>query len=88
MRISSFSTFARERGEHLASCFLSQRYTGGRLDGTLVGHSATRYARFAGVALDTQRFPDSPNNPAFPTATLEPGCAYESTTELRFGAAD
>jgi aldose 1-epimerase len=61
-----------------------QLYTGGKLDGTLVGASGHRYERFAGVALETQRFPDSPNHAQFPSAVLRPGERYESTTELRF----
>jgi aldose 1-epimerase len=61
-----------------------QVYTGGKLDGTLVGATGNVYERFAGVALETQRFPDSPNHAQFPTAVLRPGERYESTTELRF----
>jgi aldose 1-epimerase len=65
-----------------------QLYTGGKLDGTLVGASGSRYERFAGVALETQRFPDSPNHAQFPTAVLRPGERYESTTELRFSSSE
>jgi aldose 1-epimerase len=64
-----------------------QLYTGGKLDGTLVGARGNRYERFAGVALETQRFPDAPNHAHFPSAVLRPGERYESTTELRFSSA-
>jgi len=41
--------------------------------------------QFAGVALETQHAPDSPNHPEFPTTTLKPGETYRSRTEYRFG---
>jgi len=63
-----------------------QLYTGGKLDGTLVGARGSVYQRFAGVALETQRFPDAPNHAHFPSAVLRPGERYESTTELRFSS--
>jgi aldose 1-epimerase len=62
-----------------------QVYTGNRLDGSLVGTSGCAYRRFAGVALETQRFPDSPNQPSFPAPWLRPGEVYSSVTELRLG---
>ena len=40
--------------------------------------------RNAGVALETQHFPDSPNHPEFPTTIVKPGEVMESTTEFRF----
>jgi len=64
-----------------------QVYTGNRLDGSLVGASGRRYDRFAGVALETQRYPDSPNRPDFPSAVLRRGELFRSVTELRFGSA-
>jgi aldose 1-epimerase len=57
-----------------------QVYTGGKLDVA----SGGAYERFAGVALEPQRFPDSPHHRHFPSAVLRPGERYESTTELRF----
>jgi aldose 1-epimerase len=59
-----------------------QLYTGGKLDGATRGV----HERFAGVALETQRFPDAPHHPHFPSAVLRPGERYESTTELRFSS--
>ena len=40
--------------------------------------------RFAGVALETQHYPDSPNRPDFPTAVLRSGETFRSVTEYRF----
>lgn len=61
-----------------------QVYTGNRLDGALTGTSGKRYERFAGIALETQRFPDSPNHSHFPSVVLRPACSYLSTTEIAF----
>ncbi|WP_084960430.1 aldose epimerase family protein [Thermoactinospora rubra] len=57
-----------------------QFYTGHMLDG-----EATPYGPFAGLCLETQHFPDSPNRPAFPSTVLRPGEEYVSTTVYRFG---
>ena len=43
--------------------------------------------QFAGVALETQHFPDSPNHPEFPSTVLRPGEVFKSRTEYRFGVA-
>lgn len=63
-----------------------QVYTGNWLDG-LEGKGGARYGRRAGIALETQHFPDSPNRPAFPCTILRPGEEYRSTTTYRFGIA-
>ena len=51
-----------------------QLYTGAHFDGP--GKQGSRYPQFAGFAAETQRFPDSPNNPQFPSAWLNPGETY------------
>jgi aldose 1-epimerase len=61
-----------------------QFYSGTFLDGTLRGHSGRPYRQGAGVALETQHFPDSPNRPRFPSTVLRPGETYRATTLLRF----
>jgi aldose 1-epimerase len=61
-----------------------QVYSGNFLDGTLRGTSGRPYPRGAGVALETQHFPDSPNRPAFPSTVLRPGETYRSSTSFRF----
>ncbi|HMS93629.1 MAG TPA: aldose epimerase family protein [Tabrizicola sp.] len=53
-----------------------QVYTGGHFDGSQPGKGGTRYGRFAGIALETQKFPDSPNRSKFPSARLDPGQLY------------
>jgi aldose 1-epimerase len=60
-----------------------QVYTGNFLDGTLVGRSGTRYRKHAGLCLETQTFPDSPNHPNFPPAVLRPGETYRHRVVYR-----
>ena len=43
--------------------------------------------QYAGVALETQHYPDSPNHPEFPSTVLRPGETFKSHTEYRFGVA-
>jgi aldose 1-epimerase len=64
-----------------------QFYSGNHLDGTLCGPNGEVYGRHAGFAFETQHFPDSPNQPAFPSTMLRPGERFASTTEYRFAAA-
>ncbi|MFF9473599.1 aldose epimerase family protein [Streptomyces roseolus] len=62
-----------------------QVYTAGQFDGTVLGKSGTPYRSGAGIALETQHFPDSPNRPGDPSPVLRPGERYASRTVLRFG---
>jgi aldose 1-epimerase len=62
-----------------------QFYTGNFLDGTLVGKQGKRYGHRAAFCLETQHFPDSPNQPNFPSTILRPGHTYHSTTLFKFG---
>lgn len=61
-----------------------QVYTGAHFDRTVVGTSGTAYGPRAGIALETQDFPDAPNHANFPSARLRRGERYESTTTWRF----
>lgn len=61
-----------------------QLYTGNFLDGTEVGKGGAKYLHRGGFCLETQHFPDSPNQPAFPSTLLEPGQRYETETIYRF----
>jgi aldose 1-epimerase len=61
-----------------------QFYSGNFLDGTLVGTSGRIYRQSDGLALETQHFPDSPNQPNFPSTVLRPGEEYETTTIYQF----
>ena len=63
-----------------------QFYAGNFLDGTVIGKGGCAYRRHAGLCLETQHFPDSPNQPAFPTIRLEPSRRYRQVTAHRFSA--
>ena len=63
-----------------------QFYTGNFLDGTLTGKSGKLYPRRSGFCFETQHYPDSPNQPSFPTTTLKKGATYKSTTIYRFSS--
>jgi len=61
-----------------------QLYTGNYLDGTLRGKDGAQYNQHQGVCLEAQHFPDSVNQPGFPSTILRPGMTYAQTTVLRF----
>ena len=61
-----------------------QFYSGNFLDGRITGKNGTVYNKHDGFCLETQHFPDSPNQPAFPPVILEPGKTYTHTTIYRF----
>ena len=60
-----------------------QFYTGNFLDGTYKGKNATFSKRF-GLCLETEHYPDSPNQPQFPSTSLKPGDTYHTTTMYKF----
>lgn len=62
-----------------------QFYSGNFLDGTLTGKGGQVYQRRAGLCLETQHYPDSPNKPDFPSTILRPGREYQSKTVMTFG---
>jgi aldose 1-epimerase len=61
-----------------------QFYSGNFLDGTIQGKAGVVYKRRSGFCLEPQHFPDSPNQPAFPSTLLSPGQRFESLTVYRF----
>ena len=61
-----------------------QLYTGNFLDGTLVGTSGKIYRQGDAFTLETQHFPDSPNQPKFPSTVLKPGETFKSATVYAF----
>jgi aldose 1-epimerase len=61
-----------------------QFYTGNFLDGTIKGKGGKAYNRRYGFCLETQHFPDSPNQPKFPSTVLKPGQKFASTTVFKF----
>jgi len=63
-----------------------QFYSGNNLNGSQIGKGGQPYGFRTAIALETQHYPDSVNEPAFPSTTLEAGHHYLSTTVLRFSA--
>jgi aldose 1-epimerase len=61
-----------------------QIYSGNSLPEGLRGKGGTTYGRRSGIALETQHFPDSPNQPDFPSTILRPGDELRSRTVYRF----
>jgi aldose 1-epimerase len=61
-----------------------QFYSGNFLNGTVNGIGGEPYGHRSGLCLETQHFPDSPNQPSFPSTVLRPGERYQSTTLYRF----
>ncbi len=62
-----------------------QFYSGNFLDGTVTGKGGVVYKKRWALCLETQHFPDSPNQPTFPSTVLRPGQEYRSKTILSFG---
>ena len=61
-----------------------QFYSGNFLDGSVRGKPGKVYGRHSGLCLETQHFPDSPNQPSFPSTILKAGERYESETVFKF----
>jgi aldose 1-epimerase len=64
-----------------------QFYSGNFLDGTLHGKTGAAYNKRAAFCFEPQHYPDSPNQPAFPSTVLKPGEKYQTTTIYRFSVA-
>lgn len=62
-----------------------QFYSGNFLDGTIKGKGGRIYRQHWGMCLETQHFPDSPNQPAFPNTILHPGEKFREVTVYKFG---
>ncbi|HUT32506.1 MAG TPA: aldose epimerase family protein [Planctomycetota bacterium] len=61
-----------------------QLYTANHLDGSIAGKDGVAYRKHSGLCLETQRFPDSPNKPHFPSPVLRPGETYRHVMLFRF----
>jgi aldose 1-epimerase len=61
-----------------------QFYSGNFLDGSITGRSGRAYGHRYGFCLETQHYPDSPNQPGFPSTILRPGEEYRSRTVFAF----
>jgi aldose 1-epimerase len=64
-----------------------QFYSGNFLDGTITGKKGQVYAHRTGFCFEPQHYPDSPNQPAFPSTVLRPGQTYTNTIVYRLSVA-
>jgi aldose 1-epimerase len=62
-----------------------QFYSGNFLDGSVTGIGGVVYEKRYGFCLETEHFPDSPNQESFPSVVLRPGETYHSQTVYKFG---
>ncbi len=78
------------RSGRRVDCFTDQPgiqiYTSNYLDGTDLGLTGKLYRQTDAVTLETQHFPDSPNEPSYPSTVLRPGQVFDSTSIFRFSA--
>ncbi len=65
-----------------------QMYTGNFLDGTVPGKKGVAHNQHAGMCLETQKYPDTPNKPEWPSAELKPGETYYSRCMYKFSIAE
>ncbi|MBQ4913801.1 galactose mutarotase [Maribacter sp. MMG018] len=65
-----------------------QFYSGNFLDGTIIGKANRAYKYRSAFCLETQHFPDSPNNPHFPSTILNPGEEYYSVCIYKFSVTE
>ena len=83
------SAYEPESGRYM-ECFTTepgvQLYTGNHLSGKEIGKAGVAYTKRTGFCLETQHFPDSPNQPNFPSTLLNPGETFKSTTIYKFSA--
>ena len=61
-----------------------QVYSGNFLDGKAVGKKGIAYNQHAGICLETQKYPNSPNVKAWPSPYLNPGETYHSVCKFAF----
>ena len=65
-----------------------QIYSGNFLDGTVTGKKGVTYLQRRGICLETQKYPDTPNKPEWPSAVLRPGETYHSHCIFAFSVKD
>lgn len=65
-----------------------QFYTANHLDGSIVGKKGEAYTYRSAFCVETQHFPDSPNQPSFPSTVLRPNETFSSVTKLRFSISE
>jgi aldose 1-epimerase len=62
----------------------SQLYSGNFLDGTITGKRGWRYTKRSALCIEPGCFPDTPNQPGFPSCVLDPGESYKQTIIYKF----
>ncbi len=62
-----------------------QLYTASHLNGSQVGKNGVKYRKHSAFCLETQHYPDSPNQPDFPSVKLTPNEMYKTTSIYKFG---
>jgi len=96
----NFVLDAKETGSHLAATVTGDKsaiemqvftdqpgvqfYGGNFMEGGDKGKGGSAYEKRTAFCLETQHFPDSPNQPQFPTTTLKPGETFKSVTSYKF----
>ncbi|MGI4751417.1 MAG: aldose epimerase family protein [Janthinobacterium lividum] len=96
----NFVLDAKEKGKHLAATVWGDKsgiemqvytdqpgiqfYGGNFMEGGDKGKSGSPYEKRTAFCLETQHFPDSPNQPQFPTTTLKAGATFNSVTSYKF----
>ncbi len=65
-----------------------QFYSGNFLDGSITGIGGKIYKQHYGLCLETQHFPDSPNQPGFPSAILKPNTPFSERTTFKFSVVE
>ena len=63
-----------------------QFYSAIHLNGSIKGKGGVAYGKYGAICLETQHYPDSPNEPSFPTTELKPGQHFHSETIYKFSA--
>jgi aldose 1-epimerase len=63
-----------------------QVYSGNFLGNEPMGKFGVHYPQHGGIALETQHWPDAPNQPRFPDTILQPGDLYQTRTRYAFSA--
>lgn len=61
-----------------------QFYTGSHFDGSIKGKNNLPILKWGGLAIETQKFPDAPNHPHFPSTIIKPGETYKHTCIYKF----
>lgn len=89
LRLAHAATLSSHQSGLAMACWTTepalQVYDGSKLAVPVAGLGGRRYGACAGIALEPQHVPDSPNLPHFPSTVLRPGEVYRQVSEYRFG---